>query len=1825
MSTLAPDPSIALNTLVELLHWRAHHQPNQLAYRFLLDGEADTVEITYAELDRQARAISTLLPPNVTGQRVLLLYAPGIEYIAAFFGCLYAGAIAVPAYPPQSARMDRTLPRRLRAIVQDAQPLVALTTRAILPIGEALAAHDPIMQRVHWLPTDDLAVEHADEWRMPAIDGAALAFLQYTSGSTATPKGVMLTHGNLLHNSKLIQHGIQSSADSQGVIWLPPYHDMGLIGGILQPLYAGFPVTLMSPLAFLQRPMRWLEAISRYRGTISAGPNFAYDLCARKITPEQRATLDLRSWQVALNGAEPIRPDTLERFTAAFAPAGFRREVFYPCYGLAEATLIVSGGAMPAAPIVRAFASTALERHEVIAPAHEAEARPLVGCGQSLIDQQIAIVNPHTCERSASDEVGEIWVAGPSVAQGYWDRPETTAQTFGARIVGSGDGPFLRTGDLGFLHNGELFVTGRLKDLIIIRGRNHYPQDIELTIEQSHPALRPGCGAAFAIDIDDEERLVVVQEVERQHRRASIDEVAAAVRQAVAEQHEVQIHALVLLKTGSLPKTSSGKIQRHACKEGFLSDTLDVIASSILDETAVVAAPADDLDRETLAALPDDRRQARLVAYLQSQVARVLRIDPAQVQPQQPISALGLDSLGAVELQHTIEASLGVIVSMTSFLQGASPVDLADEIARELGTPGETALALVPNTEEQRLSPGQRALWLLHQLAPDSAAYNIPSAARIRGQIDLAALERAFQQLCDRHPMLRATFSAPRGEPLPHIHEQPVSFTVEDAAGWSEAMLEERLLVESHRPFDLARGPVARVRIFVRSEQEHVLLFVVHHIVADLWSLAVLTEELGLLYAAETQGVSALLPPLHLRYTDYVYWQQRMLAGASGERLWRYWQQQVADAPTVLNLPTDRPRPPVQTYRGGMHAFALSAALTRRIKALAEVERATLYTTLLAAFGVLLYRYTDQDDILIGSPTAGRNRAELASLIGYFVNPIVLRARLAGNPSFQSLLAQVRQTTLDAFEHQDYPFVTLVERLQPIRDLSRSPLFQVMFAWQKAHVRDHEGLTAFALGEPGSRMNVGGLEFESLALEQRVAQFDLSLAMGEAHDRLAASLEYNADLFDAATIERMATHLTTLLDAIVADPTQPIADLPLLGADERAMLLDTWNGTACDIRAACVHSLFEAQAARTPAATAVIYEEHVLSYGELNARANQLAHTLRGLGVGGCPQGETLVGLCVERSLDLMVGVLGVLKAGGAYVPIDPAYPQERIEHILRDAGATLLLTQSQLREDMPTAARVLCLDSDWPTIADKPVQNPANLTMPTNAACVIYTSGSTGRPKGVVIQHDNIANLVASFERSYQPGTDDRMLPLTSLASASFVGEIFPPLCTGGALVLPNTVEALDFELLFTLIARHNVSIVSTVPAMMARLNAQKDALPRLRLILSGGEALALGEIDRLLTTTTIANGYGLTETTICSTFYHLEPDRAYASGNIPIGRPVINTQVYILDRQLQPRPVGQPGELYVGGAGIARGYLHHPDLTAARFVPHPFAAGERLYRTGDLARWLPEGQIEYLGRIDHQVKIRGFRIELGEIEAVLGQHPAVREAVVVVREDTPPAGGHPQKRLVGYVVQEQGNKGTREQKNKDAGALWAWAPGTKNKGTGHAEPETWNAEPETWNVELRTYLKDRLPDYMLPAAFVVLDALPLTPNGKVDRGALPVPDALRPELSADYVAPRSEVERTIAAVWQEALNLPTVGIHDNFFDLGGHSLLLVQVHSKLRESFAELALIDLFRYPTISALTNHLSTSGQAQAVVLDEFQERARKQRETRDRRKRLLSNS
>jgi len=3207
-------------SLVGLLRDRAEARPDRGVYAFSADGSeaGEGPVLTLGGLDARARALGAWLQERgLAGERVLMLFPPGLEFVTAFFGCLYAGSVAVPASIPRPNRpMDR-----LRAIVDAARPAALLTTEGQLPAARQWLEQVPALGDTHWLGVEAVPEALAANWCEPDVGPDSLAFLQYTSGSTASPKGVMLTHGNLLHNSAVIRRSFGAGEGSRGVFWLPLFHDMGLIGGVLQTLFCGGYSTLMSPVAFLQRPVRWLEAISRTGATISGGPNFAYDLCARRVTDGQKAGLDLSRWSVAFNGAEPVRAETLDRFAEAFAPCGFRREAFLPCYGLAESTLIVTGKRAEESPRIFAVRGADLERDRAVeAFGSEPGARVLVGSGRAFDGLRVAVVDPETARVRPDAEVGEVWVSGPSVAAGYWARPEATAETFAARPDGA-DGSFLRTGDLGFLRDGELFVTGRLKDLIIVRGRNVYPQDVEWSAAHAHPLARAEGGAAFSVEVDGDERLVVVQEVERLGKGADPEEVVGAIRKAVAEQHDLDLHAVCLIRAMSLPKTSSGKVQRHACRAAFLSGTLAAVATSVravavdaarppaaesparsaeeierwlvarlagtlgLDPTGVdvrrpfaafglgsmqavglagelelwldrplaptliydhptvedlarhlagdrpevreagpavgevgpvavvgigcrfpgadgpdafwdllgagvdavgeppasrrglgqagadragfldrvdlfdadffgiapreavfidpqqrlllevaweamedagldadrlrgrdvgvfvgvstndygrgrlgeaneayavtgnalsvaanrisyafdfrgpslavdtacssslvalhlaceslrrgetsvalaggvnvvldraitgtfaaggflapdgkckafdasadgyvrgegagvvvlkplaaaladgdpvyavvrgsavnqdgrsngltapnrdaqeavlhaayrragvspgavdyveahgtgtllgdpieaaalaavvavgrpegtpcavgsvktnighleaaagvagvikvalslsrgsvpqslhfrdpnphipfaalpirvqaVAGPWPDRDRawlagvsafgfggtnahavleapprrepvsgpegpflvplsartpnalrdlarayrgllaradapaladvahtagarrahhdhrlafvartgtealerldaflrgetraglsagrrppgrrpraafvcsgqgsqwrgmgqdlaaaepvfraaldecdrhfrallgwsvveeiaagegasrleetgyaqpavfavqvallalwrswgvepdavtghslgeaaaafaagalslgdaarvvaqrarlmqrvvgrgktaavalpeaeaarvvavdperlalagvngpdasvisgdadavlslvrtlrglgvlakvlkgdcafhsphmdplcgelrEALAGLspvtasvpvvstvtgrpisgaelgadywvrnlretvrfadaaghlaadafdaflevgphpalapalteildsggrttavlgsirsgeagrdvllgslaelyargfpvdwttvnaggrfcrlptypfqrerfwldvkpapangvhalphangnghpgrnghaaptpadaphaeffeiewqprertiirgaglpgtwlivgdgggvgtalrarldeagarcvpggpedaiplgplagvvdlrcldasptvpatadgldaaaragcegvvalarrlgdgrtpgaarlwvvtagaqpagdrlrplslaqapawglgrsialdrpgiwgglvdldPDDlpggaaslaaellgpagedqvayrlgkryvarlvRRQrldelpgtlpvrpegtylvtgglgelglkvarrlveqgarrvvlvgrgglpdrsewgglpeggaaarrvdevrslerlgatvyvaavdvadagamaalfadlrrlfppvrgvvhaagvvtpetlanldpeslalalrpkvagtwvlheqtlglpldffvafssvasvlgareahyaaanqfldafahhrralglpalsvnwgpwegpgmaagadrgrafaalgvrplrvddgldalaglvasgatqavvadadwhalhdlfaadgrrpllddladrgrakreggrrfdwrggspevsrGRLVGFLRDRLAGVLKLDPERVDTGRPLDSMGLDSLMAIELKNGVESELGAALPLASLLQGPSLDRLAatlfDQLSRggDRSTPIEAAPPTDAEVSDAPLTAGQRALWSLHHIDPESPAYNIVGAVRIAALLDPGALRRTAQRLVDRHPALRTTLPADRGEPVQRVRRRAeAAFRFEDASDADPAELLRRLNAEANRPFDLGNGPLFRIHLFRRSEDDHALVLAMHHAVGDFWSVAVLLDEIGRIYPAELAGREPNLPALPVSYADFARWQRAMLDGAEGRRHWEYWSDRLAGPLPVLNLPTDRPRPPVQTFRGAATITHLDADLTPRLVELGGRRGASLYATLLTAFQVLLARYSGQDDVIVGAPVAGRNRSEVSGVVGYFVNTLPVRTKVEAGLSFSTLLAKVSEAVVGGLDHQDFPFAVMADRVLTTRDPSRPAVFSVMFVLQKAQRLDDQGFTSFVLKGEGPSMELGGFPVESIALEGSSAQFDLTMQVAEDRGRLAVSVEYNTDLFDAATIDRLLGHYRVLLGAAADDPDRPVGDLPLLTTAERERI-DGWNAAETSGEPTGFPELFEQQAERTPVAVAVAAADGTLSYRTLNARANRLAHRLQALGVGP----ESRVAVCVGRSAAAPVAVLGVLKAGGAYVPLDPEYPADRLAFMVADSGAGVIVTDEASRGVVPEgAARVVVLDDSL----DGDDRNPGPAAGPDDLAYMIYTSGSTGTPKGVLVTRRNLAHSTHARFLYYKEPVAGYLL-VSSFAFDSSVAGIFWTLAQGGKLVIPAPGEHADPLALAGLVGRHAISHFLGVPSLYALIleNAPAADLAGLRAVIVAGEPCPRGLPARHFATApgaALYNEYGPTEATVWATVHRCDPPDP-AGGSVPIGRPVAGTRAYVLDARLNPVPVGVTGELFLGGVGLARGYHGRPALTAERFLADPFSGepGARLYRTGDLARFRPDGLIECLGRADGQVKIRGHRVELGEVEAALAGHPAVRDAAVEARAE--PSG---ETRLVAYLVVRPG--------------------------------------AELSAGELRSWLKARLPDAMVPSTFAVLDALPLSPNGKVDRAALPDPSAYRLSGPAPSEAPRNAAEAELSRLAAGLLKVDRVGVHDNVFELGMDSILAIQLVARARKGGLHLTPAQLFQAPTVAGM---------------------------------------
>jgi amino acid adenylation domain-containing protein len=1033
------------------------------------------------------------------------------------------------------------------------------------------------------------------------------------------------------------------------------------------------------------------------------------------------------------------------------------------------------------------------------------------------------------------------------------------------------------------------------------------------------------------------------------------------------------------------------------------------------------------------------------------------------------------------------------------------------------------------------LSFSQQRLWFIDQLYHGSSFYNIPIAFHIQGKLNITALQQSLNEILKRHEIWRTNLILVNGEPIqkitPNLTWNIPIINLEHLSGqdW-EAEVKQLVAKEAIKPFNLAKELLVRAILLKLNEEEHVLLVTMHHIITDGWSCGVFLRELSTLYPAFSTNQPSPLPPLPIQYADFSIWQRDRIQGEFLATKLNYWKQQLNGELPVLQLPTDRPRPTVTSFNGAKQYFTLSTALTDALRQLSLQEDATLFMSLLAAFNILLYHYTDQEDILIGSPIANRNRAELEGMLGLFVNTLVLRNNLSGNPSFREFLHRVREVNLDAYAHQDLPFEMLVEELQPERDLSRNPFYEVMFVLQNT---------------PTSVQEVSGLTLRTLEFDSGTAQLDIFLSMFESQEGLTGCLEYNTDIFDAITISQFLNHFQTLLANIIANPEQRIYNLSLLNTFEKEQLLFKLNQISADYQNASLNQLFEQQVKRTPDSLALISQSKLLTYRQLNHKVNQLAHYLQKQGITQ----ETLVAICLERDLDMVVGILAILKAGGAYIPLDPSYPVERLKFMLSDSQASILISRHEILAELSlSSAKTVCLDIHKDKIAQESSENPINISKLDHLAYIIYTSGSTGTPKGVLGTHRGTVNGLHWLWKTYPFDPGEVCCQKTAISFVDSIWEIFAPLLQGVPTVIINNETLLDPQLFIETLVHYKVTRIILVPSLLRLLldnySHLTEKLLQLKLWISSGETLSIKLVEtfrELMPFAKLINLYGSSEVSANATYYDtsLLPDQA---NSVPIGRPIDNTQIYVLNRNLQPTPIGVIGELYIGGDGLAKGYLHRPELTQERFIDNPFISENKLYKTGDLVRYLKDGNLEYLGRDDEQVKIRGFRVELAEIATVITQYPDVKESIVITEKDD-----QENQLLIAYVVIEKQNI----------------------------------------TAQLLTYLQQKLPNYMLPSAFVVLDALPLTPNGKIDKRALPTHKLIRVNITEKVIAPRNFTELSLIKLWENLLNTSPIGVKDNFFNLGGHSFLAVRLMAKIQDIFGHnLTLSTLFENPTIEKL---------------------------------------
>ena len=1640
-------------------------------------------QLTYAQLNARANQLAHYLRTLGVGPEVLVAICleRSLEMVIGLLGTLKAGGVYVP--------LDPAYPKeRLAAMLEDTQAPVLLTQQRVMAelIEEGGASRSSIANsrtQVVCLDTEwETIARESEENAVSSATARNAAYVIYTSGSTGQPKGVVVEHRGLSNTLTWLTDILELSAEDRCLLKTPITFDAA--GREIFPtLIAG--ASLVIAEANGHRDSRYLaEIIRNQRVSI-----FHCVPSLLRLLMEEPALDGAVALRAVMCGGEASPPQVVMRFQRRSGAKLYN--VYGPTEAIIDSTYWLCDG---------------VEAHSTIPIG-----RPIPNARMYILDEALRPL--------PLGVPGNLYIGGVGLARGYLNRPELTAEKFVPNPFSEEPGARLyKTGDLArYLPDGNIEFLGRVDHQVKIRGFRIELGEIEAALDH-HPAVREAVVLAPE-DAPGERRLVAYVVADREPLPTTTD-----LRSFLKEKLPEHMVPALFVLLDALPLMPNGKVDRGAL-------------------------PAPDRTRPELdkAFVAPRTPTEELLSEIWAQV-----LDIERVGIYDNFFDLGGHSLLATQVVSRIREAFQVELPLRRIFEVPTVAGLAESI-HVAHSAGQNLLAPpilpVPRDGNLPLSFAQQRLWFIDQLAPGNSAYNIPAAIRLRGSLNLAALEQSLNEIVKRHESLRTTFAMVDGRPAQVIAPAlTITLPVVDLRKLPETEREtevRRLVTEgAERPFDLSQGPLFRVALLRLGDEEHVGLLTMHHIVSDGWSTGILIREMARLYVAFSSGGSLSLPELPIQYVDFAHWQRQWLQGEVLETQLAYWKQQLAGAPSLLDLSTDHPRPVLQTFRGAHQSLMLPKTLTEGFKALGRQEGVTQFMTLLAVFKVLLYRYTSQDDLIVGTPIANRNRLEIEGLIGCFVNALVLRTDLSGNPSFRDLLRRVREVCLGAYGHQDLPFDRLVEELRLKRDLSRNPLFQVMFVLQNASMRAVE---------------LPGLTLSPVEGDSETAHFDLTLVVVDADQGLTASFVYNTDLFEGATIARMLGHFQILLEAMVADPEQRLSDFPLLTDAERQQLLVEWNDTKSDYpRDLCIHQLFEAQAERTPDAIAVVFEHEQLTYGELNRRANQLAHYLRALGV----RPEDLVAICLERSLEMVIGLLGILKAGGAYVPLDPAYPKERLAFMLKDARVPVLLTQERLLAGLPECeARVICLDSGWEAIASESGENPINATTPENVAYVIYTSGSTAQPKGVLLSHGSIADHCRSAQKYYELDASDGVLQFASLSFDVSLEEVLPTLIVGAKLVVMGA-DMWPPEEFHRKISEFGLTILNLPSAYWQELARQWADVPELlshiqpRLFIVGGDAMSPDGLNLWQRTPVnsirLLNAYGPTETTITATAFELNRERCENRSfqRIPIGRPLANREIYILDNYGNPVPVGVPGELHIGGVSLARGYLNRPELTAEKFVPNPFSEepGARLYKTGDLARYLPDGNIEFLGRVDHQVKIRGFRIELGEIEAALDQHPAVREAIVLAPEDAPG-----EKRLVAYVVADR--------------------------------------DPVPTTTDLRSFLKEKLPEHMVPALFVLLDALPLMPNGKVDRRALPAPDRTRPELDKAFVAPRDDLEFQLAQIWEEVLGVRPVGVRDNFFELGGHSLLAVRLFALIEKRLGrKLPLTTVFQGATVEHLASLL-----------------------------------
>ncbi len=1754
-------------TFNHLFEERANKCTEQIAYTFLKNGEEEQEVISYGDLYLRSLAIANELINQVSpGDRALLLYAPGIEYIAAFLGCLKAGVIAVPVYPPQGRR---TLPR-LKKVAEDASPSAALTDSGILRRIRNYREKPEFLDNLRIIVSDEINVEPlACEIKNLDIEADSIAFLQYTSGSTGSPKGVILTHQNLLSNQQMIQKAFGHDKSTIVCSWLPPYHDMGLIGTILQPLYLGIPCILMSPVAFMQKPFRWLQTISKYNVTTSGAPNFAYDLCVDKIKEEESSGLDLSSWDLAFNGSEPVRTQTLDRFTNRFSSIGFRKKAFYPCYGLAEATLIVSGGKQAVLPTVVPFDKKSLEEAKVqFGGMNESSAEYLVGCGHA-VNQEIAIVDPETMVSCPKGQVGEIWVNGNNIAKGYWKQPEETAQILNAQLNFEGDKRWLRTGDLGFIFDTELFVMGRLKDLIIIHGRNYHPGDIEHTAQQAHSALQPTACVAFSVQIEEEEKLVVVQEI-RHRKESMVTEASRAIQEAVWKVHEIGIHEVVVVKPGEVPKTSSGKVQRNLCKQRFLDGRLSLVVSKEAEEHG-------DIDSFLVPQTVTQKRVAE---------AFMTALKVKRIGLKDNFFGLGGDSLKAAqvsfdlseafatEFPHDAVIEYPTVEIISRWIEGGfSGTESTTEIIRRRD---QCCLGSYP------MSLAQNRLWVLTQLEPKSNAYHIPVTVRLKGDLNVRCLQNSFKKVIERHECLRSTVSIVDGEAVMKVHGVLfIPFVCHDFSALEERVKQQsldRLKNENAGSlFNLERGPLVRIVLVRVSEDEHLLMITTHHIVSDGWSFIIFFRDLARFYHELIKSGNSNLPcsEPQIQYGDYAYWQRNKPEDSIEKEKLVWWKKHLENSAS-LRLPTRRISARANDFRGGQCAFTIEGKVFADVKNLAAETGATLFTVLLTIYKILLHRLSGEDRIMVGFPAANRGRKEWQDVVGMFVNTLVTQIDFTDDLSSFEAILQEKNLVTEALKRQETPLETILEIIRGEKEGCRHGTFlQVFFNMLNLPFED-------------SRLST--VKVDLVEEPYWGSKFQLTLYAREQCDVLYFTLLYDNELFTQDSASEILVQYKLLLEQISLNPRLLVDDYSLISKNARNVLPDLTESIHKNEGFEPAYRLFERQTILHEDEFSLIDSEEKWTYKTLNERANKLAHFLIEKGV----ERADVVVIYAQRSAWLPCAILGIHKVGAAFAILDPSYPSSRLIDYLKVADPKLLIAIAD-ETKFDKEIGVYMKDINLPVLENfgLPVfeklgrlfeyssSSPDEVVDVDDLAYLTFTSGTTGVPLSIESEHKPLTHFLHWYFKTIMVEQEFGSEPirfgmLSGLAHDPLLRDIFVPLCSGNTVYIPDQELYNKPKQLFRWIKLQNISIVHISPALwrfmcssFSELEFEAEIMfPDLKMILFGGDILHSEDLilaQKFAPQAKCYNTYGCSETPQIISFWNPKLDELESGYNY-IGNGIDDVELILLNQKNKLCGIGEIGEIYVKTPYLSRGYRNADVSVNARYAKmYDGQSGDcRLFKTCDLGRYSVNGVVEIMGRLARRVKIRGFLVCLDEIEAIILTHPMV-ESVCVVSSSAADQSDIGQEVFLKAFVTLKGDDEKFE--------------------------------------EIRRYLVEKLPMHMLPNALIALEAMPLTANGKTDRKALVRLDgevSEKKEIDEDL----SDFEHIVQKIFEQTLDFEGISKRENFFQIGGHSLKAVKAISSISDDLGiDLSLKEFFENPTIEDIALLLASKLDEPAVPLKE----------------------